>query len=142
MEEAEVAVAVLEEMVLLVVVVLDVVLTDQVVLVFLEKEIEVEMVVGLAIRQVTEMAAVVAVKVALVAMVLHEIKVVQAVTNEYETGSLQTYAYGGAGAPGGPNRTYGGPALSGSNKGWGGNGGTNASGSSGHAGVVVLRWSV
>ena len=63
-------------------------------------------------------------------------------TNEYETGSLQTYAYGGAGAPGGPNRTYGGPALSGSNKGWGGNGGTNASGSSGHAGVVVLRWSV
>ena len=79
MEEAEVAVAVLEEMVLLVVVVLDVVLTDQVVLVFLEKEIEVEMVVGLAIRQVTEMAAVVAVKVALVAMVLHEIKVVQVV---------------------------------------------------------------
>ena len=36
--------------------------------------------------------------------------------------------------------TSAGPALTSANNGWGGNGGTNANGSSGNPGVVIIRY--
>jgi hypothetical protein len=88
-EEAEVAVAVLEEMELLEEEALVVALTDQVVLEFLEKEIVAVQVVGLVARQVMVTAAVEAEKVVLEVMVHQEIKVPQVVMVQAQQMSMK-----------------------------------------------------